>query len=34
MKDVIYNSTLHFEHQQWQSEPAFWNDELKSFKNR
>jgi hypothetical protein len=34
MKDVIYNSTLHFERGQWQSELAFWNDELKLFKNR
>ncbi len=33
-KQVIYDSDLHFEHQQWQSELAFWNDELKSFKNR
>jgi hypothetical protein len=34
MKDVIYNSTLHFEHELWKSELAFWKDELKSFKNR
>ncbi len=32
--EVQYNEDLHFEHQQWQSEPAFWEDELKSFKNR
>ncbi|WP_458626088.1 hypothetical protein [Winogradskyella sp. PC D3.3] len=31
---VIYNSDLHFEHNQWRSELAFWEDELKSFKNR
>ena len=31
---VIYNSDLHFEHKQWRSELAFWEDELKSFKNR
>ncbi len=34
MKEVIYNSTLHFEHEHWKSELAFWKDELKSFKNR
>lgn len=33
-KEIIYNSNLHFEHLQWQSELAFWKDELKSFKNR
>lgn len=33
-KEIIYNSNLHFEHRQWQSELAFWEDELKSFKNR
>jgi hypothetical protein len=33
-KEVVYDSDLHFEHQQWQSEIAFWEDELKSFKNR
>ncbi|MBT2161609.1 hypothetical protein [Zobellia barbeyronii] len=31
---VIYNSDLHFEHKQWESELAFWKDELKSFNNR
>jgi cysteinyl-tRNA synthetase len=31
---VIYNSDLHFEHKHWRSELAFWEDELKSFKNR
>jgi len=33
-KELIYDSDLHFEHQQWRSELAFWKDELKSFKNR
>jgi hypothetical protein len=31
---TIYNSDLHFEHQQWNKELAFWKDELKSFQNR
>lgn len=30
----IYNSDLHFEHQQWKRELEFWEDELKSFQNR
>ncbi len=34
MKEVIYDSTLHFEHELWKSELDFWKDELKSFKNR
>ena len=33
-KEVIFNSDLHFEHSQWNKEIAFWEDELKSFKNR
>ena len=33
-KEVIFNSDLHFEHVQWRRELAFWEDELKSFKNR
>lgn len=33
-KEVIFNSNLHFEHKLWESELAFWEDELKSFKNR
>ncbi len=33
-KEIIYNTDLHFEHQQWWSELAFWEDELKSFNNR
>lgn len=34
VKEVINNSDLHFEHKLWKSELEFWNDELKSFKNR
>lgn len=33
-KQVLFNEDLHFEHQQWRSELAFWEDELRSFKNR
>ncbi len=33
-KEIIYNEDLHFEHEQWRSELAFWEDELKSFNNR
>lgn len=33
-KTPIYNSDLHFEHQQWNRELEFWEDELKSFQNR
>ena len=33
-KEVLYNSNMHFEHQQWNRELAFWKDELKSFNNR
>ena len=33
-KEVIYDSDLHFEHRQWQSELKYWKDELKSFNNR
>lgn len=32
--EVLFNEDLHFEHKQWQSELAFWEDELKSFNNR
>ena len=32
--EILYNEDLHFEHKQWRSELAFWEDELKSFKNR
>lgn len=31
---VIYNSDLHFEHKQWRRELLFWEDEIKSFRNR
>lgn len=31
---VIFNSDLHFEHKQWCSELAFWEDELKLFNHR
>ena len=31
---VIYNEDLHFEHEQWKMELNFWEDELKTFKNR
>ncbi len=34
VREVLYNKNLHFEHQIWQSELAFWEDELKSFNNR
>mgnify|MGYP000231421187 CR=1 FL=1 len=30
-KEVIYNEDLHFEHENWQRELDFWEDELKSF---
>ena len=33
-KLLIFNSDLHFEHEQWSNELAFWEDELKSFKKR
>ncbi|MGB5499562.1 MAG: hypothetical protein WBM77_11595 [Maribacter sp.] len=33
-KEIIYNSNMHFEHQHWRSELFFWEDELKTFKNR
>ena len=32
--EVLFNDDLHFEHNQWRSELAFWEDELKSFTNR
>ena len=31
---ILFNSDLHFEHVQWQSELSFWEDEIKSFKHR
>jgi len=30
-KELIYNIDLHFEHENWQRELDFWEDELKSF---
>lgn len=33
-KEVLYQENMHFEHQQWNAELAFWKDELKSFNNR
>ena len=33
-KEIIQNSNFHFEHQIWQSELDFWEDELKAIKNR
>jgi hypothetical protein len=32
--EIVFNEDLHFEHVQWRSELAFWEDELKSFNNR
>ena len=32
--ELIFNSDLHFEHNQWKRELFFWEDELKSFQNR
>jgi len=32
--EVLYNPNMHFEHQLWKTELAFWKDELKSFNNR
>ncbi|ETN94925.1 hypothetical protein [Zhouia amylolytica] len=34
MKTIIKNSDLHFEHSLWEKELLFWQDEIKSFKNR
>lgn len=33
-KEIIFNSDLHFEHKQWRRELFFWEDEIKSFRNR
>ena len=33
-KQILYSDNMHFEHQQWKGEIAFWKDELKSFNNR
>jgi len=32
--EIIYNENLYFEHKQWKSKQAFWEDELNSFTNR
>lgn len=32
--EIIFNSDLYFEHKQWRRELFFWEDELRSFKNR
>jgi len=32
--EIIFNSDLYFEHKQWRRELFFWEDELKSYKNR
>lgn len=31
---IPYNENMHFEHQNWKSELAFWKDEIKIFNNR
>jgi hypothetical protein len=31
---TLNNVNMHFEHVQWKRELVFWDDELKSFKNR
>ena len=31
---IIYNEDLHFEHEQWNRELDFWEDELLTFKHR
>jgi hypothetical protein len=33
-KEVIYNADLHFEHEHWNRELDFWQDELRSFHKR
>lgn len=32
--ELLYDTDLHFEHNQWNNELAFWEDEIKSFNNR
>ncbi|WP_224485228.1 hypothetical protein [Robertkochia aurantiaca] len=34
MTHVVDNSILHFEHKSWKNELLFWEDEIKTFKNR
>jgi hypothetical protein len=33
-KELIFNTDLHFEHENWSRELKFWIDELSSFQNR
>ena len=33
-KELIFNTNLHFEHENWNRELNFWEDELASFQNR
>ena len=33
-KELIFNTDLHFEHENWNRELLFWEDELVSFQNR
>lgn len=33
-KEVLYNSNMHFEHEQWKGELAFWKGELMFFNNK
>jgi hypothetical protein len=32
--ELIFNTNLHFEHENWSRELSFWEDELSSFQNR
>lgn len=32
--ELIFNTNLHFEHENWNRELSFWEDELISFQNR
>ena len=33
-EELIFNTDLHFEHENWNRELDFWQDELESFQNR
>jgi len=33
-EELIFNPDLHFEHENWNRELDFWQDELESFQNR
>ncbi|WP_452231696.1 hypothetical protein [Lacinutrix sp. MEBiC02595] len=33
-KEILYNSNMHFEHQQWEGELDFWKGELKFFNKK